>query len=264
MRPHRKDSDIKCLGNTEVALIYGHFHFVQEVQPQIIWCWPVGSIPRGIGSVALSLIFTCNGPRTGHSSHNETRDHGHLVTLYQLHTIQLRNSVVLQQLVNLAPLTFIRYLSWGLQTRYGMSFVSSGDADILLPSSTAGILRNLCVELFETLNTLKHQEISSHMTALDTSSESEDTKPTPGQAPNRAVPSTSQGVSGGPRDRIKARKRAMGSPWCCAMLWTVLIVVFAYVALYWTDPEQVAMRQRAWEATVRKFRMEKEVVHASR
>lgn len=102
------------------------------------------------------------------------------------------------------------------------------------------------------------------MTALDASSESEDTKPTPAQAPNRAFPSTSRGESGGPHDRRKAPKRTTRSPWCCAMLWTILIVVFAYVALYWTDPEQVAIRQRAWEATIRKLRLEKEVVHASR
>lgn len=101
------------------------------------------------------------------------------------------------------------------------------------------------------------------MTALNASSDSEDTKPTPPKE-NRAVPTTSRGASGGPRDRDKAPKRARSSPWCCAMLWTVLIVVIAYVALYWTDPEQIAMRQRAWEATVRKLSLEKTVVHASR
>lgn len=113
------------------------------------------------------------------------------------------------------------------------------------------------------VDTLEYQETSSHMTALDASSESEDTKPKPAQSPNRATPSTSQGASG-PRDRSKTHKRSTGSPWCCAMLWTVLIVVVAYVTLYWTDPEQIAIRQRAWEATLRKLRIEKEVVHASR
>lgn len=96
------------------------------------------------------------------------------------------------------------------------------------------------------------------MTALDASSDSDDIKPTPTTAP---VPSTSQGV---PRNRNNAPKRARSSPWCCAVLWTVLIVGFAYIALYWTDPEQVAMRQRAWEATMRKLTIEKTVVHASR
>ena len=101
------------------------------------------------------------------------------------------------------------------------------------------------------------------MTALEASSESEDTQPT-AAIPSGATPPTSQGVSNAPRDRNRVPKRAPSSPWCCAVLWTVLIVVFAYVALYWTDPEQVAIRQRAWEATMRKFRTEKEVVHASR
>jgi len=102
------------------------------------------------------------------------------------------------------------------------------------------------------------------MTALDTSSESEDTKPTPAHAPTQAVPSPSRGVSGGPRDKTKVPRRATSTALCCATLWTILIVVFAYVALYWTDPQQVAMRQSAWEATMRKFIIEKEVVHASR
>jgi hypothetical protein len=109
------------------------------------------------------------------------------------------------------------------------------------------------------------------MTALDASSESEDTRPRSTtqpprtQPPRQAVPPpSSQGIPDGPRDTRKAPKRARSSPWCCAALWTVLVVVFAYVALYWTDPEQVALRQRAWEATMRKFRAEKVVVHASR
>lgn len=102
------------------------------------------------------------------------------------------------------------------------------------------------------------------MTALDASTDSEDTKPTPAKEPTRAAPTTPRDASGDPSGRNKAPKRATSSPWCCAMLWTVLIVVFAYVALYWTDPEQIAMRQRAWEATMRKLRMEKTVVHASR
>jgi hypothetical protein len=103
------------------------------------------------------------------------------------------------------------------------------------------------------------------MTALDASSESEDTpKPSTAHPPSGAVQSTSQGVADGSRDRHKAPKRSRSSSWCCAALWTVLIVVVAYVALFWTDPEQVAIRQRAWEATMRKFRIEKEVVHASR
>ena len=124
-------------------------------------------------------------------------------------------------------------------------------------------IAKLLREALRNVDTLEHRETSSHMTALDASSESEDTKPSPTQTPNRAIPSTSQGVSG-PRDKSKAPKRAAGSPWCCATLWTVLIVVFAYVTLYWTDPEQVAIRQRAWEATMRKLRIEKEVIHASR
>jgi len=61
------------------------------------------------------------------------------------------------------------------------------------------------------------------MTALDATSDSDEIKP---KAPNRVVPSTSQGPSG----RDKAPKRAISSPWCCATLWTTLVVILAYVA----------------------------------
>jgi hypothetical protein len=47
------------------------------------------------------------------------------------------------------------------------------------------------------------------------------------------------------------------------MLYTVLIVFGFYIWLSWTDPDQVAMRQRAWDAAMEKIRG-KQVVYASR
>jgi len=63
--------------------------------------------------------------------------------------------------------------------------------------------------------------------------------------------------------RPRQRREPAGSPWCKAMLYTVLIVFGMYIWLSWTDPDQVAMRQRAWDAAMERIRG-KQVVYASR
>jgi hypothetical protein len=63
--------------------------------------------------------------------------------------------------------------------------------------------------------------------------------------------------------RPRQQREVAGSPWCKAMFYTILIVFGLYIWLSWTDPDQVAMRQRAWDAAMERIRG-KQVVYASR
>jgi hypothetical protein len=60
-----------------------------------------------------------------------------------------------------------------------------------------------------------------------------------------------------------AKRPSLCTLWCRAGILTILVVFAAYVWLSWTDPDQVEMRQMAWDAAMEKIRG-KQVVHAQR
>ncbi|PVF95355.1 hypothetical protein CPB86DRAFT_875747, partial [Serendipita vermifera] len=81
------------------------------------------------------------------------------------------------------------------------------------------------------------------------------TEPLPKPPPNSA-PRVAQGS--------KARRaNKPGGQWCKAAFYTIVIVIVAYFWLSWTDPDQIALRQHAWDAAMERIRG-KQVVHANR
>jgi hypothetical protein len=82
------------------------------------------------------------------------------------------------------------------------------------------------------------------------------------------APSSPSNTSTGRRNihsatRPKPQRKPSGSPWCKALFYTIAIIFGLYVWLSWTDPDQIAMRQRAWDAAMDRIRG-KQVVYANR
>jgi hypothetical protein len=61
----------------------------------------------------------------------------------------------------------------------------------------------------------------------------------------------------------RPKRPSAGRACCKASIFTVLIVIIAYFWLSWTDPDEIARRQRAWDAAMEKIRG-KQIIHAPR